>query len=412
MWITASRGDGRGVDPGAAHVAVLVQNVSFADDNRLRKQVDVLLDAGYRVSVVTKRDPANESFRHLPGLRLVEYPAPPEGSSTLGHVSEYALSLAWQVPALANLHRNDPIDVLQLCQPPDMYFPLTKLLRRLGTRVLLDQRDLMPETLLQRYDTVPTGPLKVLSWFERQTQRNVDHSITVNGYLRDRLVASGGAPDRVSLVYNGPLLSRVDAGLADPMPRGRHRHLVCWAGKMGKQDRVDQVLRVAHHVVHDLGRRDCGFVLLGNGECLEELRALTAELDLEPWVDFPGWLPEVELYRHLASCDVGLDTSLQEEVTPVKAMEYMGVGLPVLAFDVEQTRVLVDGAGVRVTPGDTTVLAKELVSLLESPEERRRLGEAGRRKVQETLAWERQAEEYLAVVGRLAERSRRRATSS
>jgi glycosyltransferase involved in cell wall biosynthesis len=409
MWITASQGDGRGVDPGAAHVAVLVENVSLADDNRLRKQVGVLLDAGYRVSVVTKRDPANEAFRHLPGLRLVEYPAPPEGASTLGHLREYVLSLAWQVPALARLHRNDPIDVLQLCQPPDMYFPLAKVLRGLGTRVLLDQRDLMPETLLQRYDTVPSGPLKVLSWFERQTQRNVDHSVTVNGYLRDRLVASGGAPDRVSLVYNGPIQSRVDAGLADPMPRGGHRYLVCWAGKMGKQDRVDQVLRVAHHVVHDLGRRDCGFLLLGNGECLEELRALTVELDLEPWVDFPGWLPEVDLYRYLASCDVGLDTSLQEEVTPVKAMEYMGVGLPVLAFDVEQTRVLIDGAGVRVTPDDTTVLAKELVSLLDSPEERRRLGEAGRRKVQETLAWERQADEYLAVVGRLAEGSRRRA---
>ncbi|HSE54752.1 MAG TPA: glycosyltransferase, partial [Nocardioidaceae bacterium] len=172
--------------------------------------------------------------------------------------------------------------------------------------------------------------------------------------------------------------------------------------KMGKQDRVDQVLQVAHHVIHELGRRDVRFKLLGNGECLDELRALSTELGLDQWVEFPGWLSEVDLYRHMASCDVGLDTSLQEEVTPVKAMEYMGVGLPVLTFDVEQTRILTEGAGVRVAAGDTEVLAKELVSLLDNPDERRRFGEAGRKKVREQLAWERQGEVYLSVIERLA----------
>jgi len=401
MWITVSQGDGKGIGRAVApHVAMLVENVSLFDDNRMRKQVDVLLAAGHRVSVVTRRDPRNAPFRNVEGLRLVEYPAPPDGSSTLGHLTEYAVSLAWQVPALIRLQRLDPIDVLQICQPPDLYFPFAKVMRRRGTRVLLDQRDLMPETLLQRYDAVPAGPMKVLNWLERQTQNSVDHTVTVNGYLRRRL--AGDRTDRVSLVYNGPVLSRVEQGLADPMPRPDDGHLVCWAGKMGKQDRVDQVLQVAHHVIHDLGRQDVRFKLLGNGECLDELRDLARELDIEPWVEFPGWLSEVDLYRHMASCDVGLDTSLQEEVTPVKAMEYMGVGLPVLTFDVEQTRVLTEGAGVRVAAGDTEVLAKELVSLLDNPDERRRFGTAGRKKVREELAWERQAEVYLSVIDELA----------
>jgi glycosyltransferase involved in cell wall biosynthesis len=208
----------------------------------------------------------------------------------------------------------------------------------------------------------------------------------------------------VSIVYNGPVMARVDEAWTEPMPHRSHRHLVCWAGKMGKQDRVDQVLQVARHIVHECGRRAVGVLPLGNGELLEELRSLTIELALEDWVEFPGWLPEVDLYRYMASCDIGLDTSLQEEVTPVKAMEYMANGLPVVGFDVEQTRVLTEGAGVLVTPGDTAVLAKELMSLLDNPEERQRLGDTGRRKVQEQLAWERQAEVYLSVIGDLANR--------
>lgn len=385
----------------AKHVAVLVENVSIADDNRLQKQVAALLSTGYRVSVITRRDPSNEPLRHTSGLRLVEYPAPPDGASTVGHLVEFTVSLLWQAPALLRLHRRHPVDVLQICQPPDLFFPFARVMRLLGAKVLLDQRDLMPETLLQRYETVPSAPMKVLSWLERQTQRSVDHSVTVNGHLRDRLVGAGGTPDRVSVVHNGPVLARVDAAMAGPRSGG-HPHLVCWAGKMGKQDRVDQVLEVAHHVVHKIGRRDCGFLVIGNGECLEELQARATELGLDDWVEFTGWLAEEELYRHLAGCDVGLDTSLQEEVTPVKAMEYMAVGLPVLSFDVEQTRILVEDAGVRVTSGDVDVLAKELVALLDAPEERRRMGALGRRKICEQLAWERQAETYLEVVGRLS----------
>ena len=63
----------------------------------------------------------------------------------------------------------------------------------------------------------------------------------------------------------------------------------------------------------------------------------------------------------------------------MKAMEYLGVGLPLVAYDVQETRRLAEGAGVLVTPGDTEALARELVSLLDDPVERARLGRVGRR---------------------------------
>jgi hypothetical protein len=47
-------------DIRGAHVAAMVQNVSLADDNRLCKQVEALCSAGCRVTVITRRDDANE----------------------------------------------------------------------------------------------------------------------------------------------------------------------------------------------------------------------------------------------------------------------------------------------------------------------------------------------------------------
>ncbi len=93
--MSRSRSDRR---PAPPHVALMVQNVSVAADNRLRKQVEDLLAAGYRVSVVTREAPENAPLRHWPGLRLMEYPAPADGDSTLTHLREYAVSLARQLP--------------------------------------------------------------------------------------------------------------------------------------------------------------------------------------------------------------------------------------------------------------------------------------------------------------------------
>lgn len=402
-------------DLAGTHVAAMVQNVSIADDNRLCKQVEALCAAGCQVTVITRRDDANEPWRHVPGLTLVEYRAPVDGASAVGHVREYAVSLLRQVPRLARLHLRHRIDVLQICQPPDLYFPVTALARRLGVTVLLDQRDLMPETLAQRYASAPERAMQVLHWLERRTQRHVDASVTVNEHLRERLVASGGAPDRVRVVRNGPVLGRLDQARATPrlpLPPGaspRISSVVTWAGKMGRQDRVEDVVRVAEVVVRSWGRDDVGFALIGNGECLEELQVQVEALGLGQNVWFPGWLGELDLYRHLAAADIGVDASLQPEVTPVKALEYLGVGLPLVAYDVQETRRLAEGAGVLVTPGDTEALARALVALVDDPAERSRLGRIGSDRVRRELAWERQSEVYLDLLAELL--TARRATS-
>lgn len=383
------------------HVAVIVENLPAYADTRLRKQLRDLLSDGYRVSVITQAGEENQPYRELDNLTLLEYPPPAEPHGPVGHMREYLTSFLWAALRLAQLRRRGPIDVLQVCQPPDVYFPLCKVSRWLGARVLVDQRDLMPELFAARFPNAPRAVTPALHWLERRTQRSADHSIGVNDYLRDRMIDSGGRPDRVSIVRNGPVLSRVDRAVADPSWR-RHAHLACWIGKMGRQDRVDLVIRAAEYIIRELGREDVGFVLLGDGECLEPMRELVRERNLEQWVSLPGWLSEAEVFGCLAEADVGIDTSLQSEVSPVKAMEYMALGLPVVAFDLLETRRTVGLAGVFVQPGDVAAFGDEFIKLIDAPEQQQKLGRAGRERVEHELAWERQAETYLDVVRRMA----------
>ena len=379
------------------HVVLVVENIPLGADHRLRKQVDTLLGAGCRVTVVSPRNAVNDGYRRRPGLRLLEYRAAPEYGGPLGHVVEYAWAGLAASLLLLRIRLRHRVDVVQLCQPPDIYFPIMGLLRRSRARVVVDQRDLMPELLRARFPRAPRRAVEVLHLFERRTQRAVDHTITVNEHLRERLEDAGG-DGRVTVVWNGPVLARVDAVAPSAELAAGDGRRVVWVGKMGVQDRVDLVVELADRV-RAAGRHDVHFTLVGDGECLDDLRNDVRARGLEHSVTFTGWVPEDTVFAYLAAADVGVDTSLQEEVTPVKAIEYMAFGLAFAAFDLPETRRLAAGAAVLVPPTDVDALARAVVELMDDETRRLALGQAGRRSVESTLSWEQQESAYLSAVG-------------
>jgi glycosyltransferase involved in cell wall biosynthesis len=379
-------------------VLVIVENVPAAIDTRLRKQIDSLLASGHTLSIVSRRDPSNDRYRSDPRIRVYEYPSLPEPSGLLGYAVEYAASfLAASILSVRALTQ-ERVDVVQFCQPPDIYFPLAGILRALGYGILLDQRDLLPELFVARYGRADRRILGVLRLLERLSYRSAHRVLVVNDYLKGRALEHGVASERVTIVRNGPALTRVERAQPDPSLKGGYTFLCCWAGKMGRQDRLDVLLRAISTYVHDLGRTDCRFAILGDGECFEETTRSAQELGIDPYVTFTDWISEPEVFTYLATADLGLDSSLQEEVSPVKALEYMAHGLPFVAFDLLETRSIAEGAAAFVPPEDVDGLARAIDDLLHDPARRASLGRTGRERVREQLAWERQARGYLAVV--------------
>ena len=120
---------------------------------------------------------------------------------------------------------------------------------------------------------------------------------------------------------------------------------------MGPQDGVDYVVRAADVIVHELGRTDISFTLMGSGDCFDELVALRDELGLADYVEFTGRVPDDVVREVLSTADIGLSPDpknpLNDVSTMNKTMEYMAFELPVVAFDLRETRVSA-GRGRRV----------------------------------------------------------------
>ena len=167
--------------------------------------------------------------------------------------------------------------------------------------------------------------------------------------------------------------------------------------------------------MHELRREDIAFTLIGSGDCFDDLVALRDELGLAEHVEFTGRAPDELVSDILSTADIGLSPDpknpLNDVSTMNKTMEYMAFELPVVAFDLRETRVSGGDAAVYVHPNDVHDYAVAIVDLIDDEPKRSLLGKVGRARVEQELAWGHQERAYLDVYRRLlADNQPRRGT--
>ena len=214
----------------------------------------------------------------------------------------------------------------------------------------------------------------------------------------------------VTVVRTGPDQERLHRRAPVPaLRRGRH-HLVAYIGVMGPQDGVDLAVRAAAHVVHNLGREDVAFTFMGSGDSYHQLVSLRDELGLQDYIELPGRVPDDTVLDVLSTADVGLSPDpknpLNDVSTMNKTMEYMAFGLPVVAFDLKETRVSAGAAASYIQSGDVAAYAKAIVELLDDCDKREVMGRTGRLRIEEELGWSYQRDAYVRVYDALVGRHR------
>ena len=393
-------------------VLIIVQNLSVPFDRRVWLECQALVSAGHQVAVVCPKDNGDPDYHVLDGVELYKYRGYAPGGSKVSYIAEYAYSLAataWLT--FKARRRTGRFDVLQACNPPDIFWPIALVLRAIDrTRFVFDHHDLCPELFESRFPDGPKLPHRALLALERWTHRTADQVIATNDSYREIAMSRGGkSPSDVTVVRTGPDPERLTRGDEFPELRRGHRFLAAYIGVMGPQDGVDIVVRAADIVINKLGRDDIAFTVMGSGDCLEDLKKLRDELGLADHVEFTGRVPDEFVTRVLSTADVGLSPDpknpLNDLSTMNKSMEYMAFELPVIAFDLRETRVSCGDAGVYVTPNDEYQYAQAIVTLMDDDAKRAELGKLGRERVEQELAWCHQERAYLRVYERLLGRA-------
>jgi glycosyltransferase involved in cell wall biosynthesis len=407
----ASAGSTSGASARRRRALILVEDLPVPFDRRVWNEARTLHDAGWRVTVVCPRGTgARRWHERIDGIEIFRYPLPTTAAGLLAHALEYAVAIPATLLLSLLAWRGKRFEVVHACNPPDFLFPIGGLFRVLGSAFVYDQHDLAPEVYLAQGGRAGGLVHRFLLRCERATYRLADAVLSTNGsYRRFAMERGGVAAERVHVVRSAPDPQRLfrvepDAGL-----RGGRAHLVAYLGTMGPQDGVDGFVDAAAAVE----RRRPGlakFVAMGGGNQLEPLRADVERRGLASAIDFTGRVPDEMVRTVLSTADVGVSPDPQngfnEFCTMNKTLEYMAIGLPVVAYDLEETRVSAGDAAEYARPNDPEALADAILGLLDDPERRRAMGEAGRRRIAAELSWRASAEHlreaYEAAVTRRA----------
>ena len=390
-------------------ILIIVQNLPVPFDRRVWLECQALVSAGYQVAVVCPKGKGDPAYEVIDTVELYKYRPYAPGGSKISFAAEYAysfLATAWHTLKARTKGR---FAVIQACNPPDIFWPIALAFGLTEkTRFVFDHHDLCPELFQSRFPDGPTLPYKGLRVLERMTHRTAHHVISTNDSYRDiAITRSGKSAADVTVVRTGPDPERLKRGAADPEQRRGRKFLAAYIGVMGPQDGVDIVVRAADVIVREFGREDLAITLIGSGDSFNELVALRDDLGLKGYVEFTGRAPDELVSRILSTADVGLSPDpknpLNDVSTMNKTMEYMAFELPVVAFDLRETRVSAGDAAVYVTPNDVREYARAIVELVDDPARRAELGKLGRVRIENELAWCHQERAYLGVYERMTD---------
>jgi len=246
------------------------------------------------------------------------------------------------------------------------------------------------------------------------TQRRVElvayrlaHAIVVNAdAVRQQLVSEGVPETKITIVNNGLDAARIstpvgfqseDALEFFNLPRGR-RFVTLVANLRHAVKDHPTFLRAASQVKAVVP--DAAFVIAGEGELLEPMRTLAAELGLSDDTFFIGRCEKIS--ELLAISEVCVLSSLAEGFSNA-ILEYMAAGRPVVATDVGGAREAIrEGTtGFVVAPRDHLGMAERIALLLNDSERAHTMGERGRAVVQEQFSPEAQLRKTELLYERL-----------
>lgn len=376
-------------------VLMLLENLPFPQDLRVRREACALVSAGYRVTVICPRGKAQPFHEVVTGVGAYRYPAPSPASGFRSYIWEYAYSMAASFLLSLVAFFREGFDVIHAHNPPDTFVFIALFYKLFGKRFVYDHHDLSPEMYAARFRGGGKPMVyRVLVWLEKLSCLFADHVIVTNESYKRMAIERARVPEtRLTIVRNGIDLKRVMVPAEPDLPlRQIGKTIIGYVGVMGVQDGVDYLLRALHYLLRGLGRTDFYCVIVGFGDALESMKALSQELGLDDYVRFTGPVFGEGLRSILSASDICVDSApadpYSNRCTMVKIMEYMSLGKPIVAFDLPEHRFTARDAAVYVTPNDERAFARALAHLMDNPDRRRVLGAYGQDRVKTQLAWE------------------------
>jgi glycosyltransferase involved in cell wall biosynthesis len=352
--------------------------------------VQVVTQLGFPVTKGHLRADPEVTVDGVTHHRLLPRRLPLRADVSLARGIEHAARLAEQVhPDVLHAHSNHVNAQIALA-----------LRARFGIPVVYEARGFLEETWRSRNSRGTDAETYQLARArETECMLAADAVVTLSEAMRSAIVERGVPADRVHVVGNG-----VDPRFltTSPLDEGRP-FTVGVVGTLNAYEGIDVLIRAIADLRDDPGSdAPTRLLIVGDGPARADLESLTDSLGLQGTVAFTGRVPHSAVPGIYRSIDVyavpRADLPVTRLVPPLKPVEAMGLGRPVIASDLAPLRELVgDDRGLLVPPGDRAALATAIARLRDDPRLRRTLGAAASSWAATHRTWAAAADTYQQI---------------
>ena len=386
----------------------MVHYSDFVVDSRIQRQARALAERGDRVDCVCLND--DEEIPVGSG-RIVLHQASadkPRGGAR-AYLSGNARFLAGAARKVSELDREEPFDLVEIHNMPDALVFAAWRPKLRGTPLILNFHDTFPELFATLFDRPPSHPLvRLVRVEERISAALADGLIFVTPEARVLLADRKVTAKRTQVVMNTPD-ERVFGERRQPAsPPGNGELRIVYHGGLADRFGVETLVR-AVALLRGRGTPVSLDVYGSDAEAAARLAAVAAEHAPEGVHVAPQPTPVEEIPARLEAADLGVVPTLRDDFTemllPVKLLEYVHMGLPVVASRLPVIERYFGDDVLLAEPGDVASFAAAIEGVRSAPDSAlERTRGASERLAQ--IEWRRQREQYLRLVDGLVEHAR------
>lgn len=377
---------------------------------RVERQAKALIQRGYQVDVICLRSDQEKPFERVDGVDIFRLPVQRHrGRGPAFQMVEYMVFFILAFFRLSLLYMQRRYDSVQIHNLPD-FLVFSALVPKLGgARIILDLHDLMPEFFASSFKTgMKNTAVRLLLIQEKLSCWFANHVITVTELWRKSLIGRGVSAEKVSVVMNvadDSIFQRLTIPVTGGEERPTNSFSLIYHGTLAHRYGIDLLIEALAKVHAQIP--EIHLVIHGRGDFIEELRQQAKELNVESLITFSTqYLPMTDIPRLIQQADLGIVPYRRDVFTdgilPTKLMEYVALGVPVLAADTPIIREYFSESMVQYfQSGDSNDLANNILWLYQN---RDRLAELAQNADQFNLqySWNRVADSYAETLDRLS----------
>lgn len=325
------------------------------------------------------------------------------------------LTMAQLFARIVEVARTEGAQLIHAHSPVMCGFPAWLAARRLRVPFVYEVRALWEDAAVdQEKTTEGSVAYRLARWLETVVLRRADRIVVICDGLKRELIARGLPAHRIVLSLNGvnpdafaPLTGK------DPRVMQRYglegRKVIGFIGSFFQFEGLECLLRAVPALI----RREPSIkvMIVGGGEREQDLRRLAETAGPNGTVIFTGRVPHDEVNAYYSVMDAlvypRLSRRITELVTPLKPLEAMALGRPVVASDVGGLKELMrDGeTGLLFKAEDPEALAEACARVVGDPGLAARLTQQARAYVERERSWRVICENSVALYRQLLERS-------